>query len=132
MTIKNKGGRPSHQPTEKDRGMVEALAGFGIPEEKIAAVLAITIPTLRKHYLPQIERGAAMVEAKLVGNLLRLASGADGTALKAITFALQCRFGWSQYAPPPVVKQPELGKKEIAQIEAERGHESSDWGRLLN
>ncbi|MGA7451916.1 MAG: hypothetical protein WBW73_11795, partial [Rhodoplanes sp.] len=53
--------------------------------------------TLRKHYATELQRGAATVEAKLVGNLLKLASGSDGTALKAIMFALQCRFGWSLY-----------------------------------
>ena len=52
---------------------------------------------LRKHYTTELQRGAATVEAKLVGNLLKLASGSDGTALKAIMFALQCRFGWSLY-----------------------------------
>jgi hypothetical protein len=33
----------------------------------------------------------------------------------AITFSLQYRFGWSQYAPPPVEAKPApLGKKEAA------------------
>ena len=69
------------------------------------------------------------VEAKLVGNLLKLASGSDGTALKAITFALQCRFGWSLYAPPPPERP--LGKKEQLQMEAETAHAGNSWGELL-
>jgi len=129
---KNKGGRPSHQPTDKDRQTVEALVGFAIPQAKIASILGIDIKTLEKHYAAEIVRGSAVVEAKLVGNLLRLASGTDGTAFRAIEFALCCRFGWSKYAPAPVVKPPELGKKEIAQIDAQTAHESSDWGHLLN
>jgi hypothetical protein len=67
--------------------------------------------TLRKHYATELQRGAATVEAKLVGNLLKLAGGSDGTALKAIMFALTCRFGWSLYAPP--LPERPLGNDEV-------------------
>ncbi|WP_234913754.1 MULTISPECIES: hypothetical protein [Sinorhizobium] len=76
------------------------MAGAGVPQSEIAAALAVTMPTLRKHYRDELQRGAAIVEARLAGRLMRIASGKDGTALKAIMFALQCRFGWSRYAPP--------------------------------
>ena len=122
----NRGGRPSHLPTGENRRMVEVLAGFGIPAEKIAFVLGIDRKTVDKHYRSEIQRGAAMVEAKLVGNLLRIAGGTDGTALKAIMFSLNCRFGWSQYAPAP------LGKKAEADLQAQNAHEESDWNGLVN
>ncbi len=75
------------------------MAGAGVPQAEIAVVLAVTVPTLRKYYRAELNRGAAKVEAKLVTNLLTIANGKGGTALKAIIFALQCRFGWSRYAP---------------------------------
>ena len=62
--------------------MVEVLSGFGIPQDKIVDVIGVDGKTLRKHYTTELQRGAATVEAKLVGNLLKLASGSDGTALK--------------------------------------------------
>lgn len=34
-------GRPSYQPTDKDRRVVEMMAGWAIPEERIAKVLII-------------------------------------------------------------------------------------------
>lgn len=83
------------------RRFVEALAGAAVPQAEIAAVLGVTVPTLRRHYRDDLDRGAACVEARLSSHLLRIASGKDGTALKAIMFTLQCRFGWSRYAPPP-------------------------------
>ncbi|RVH23608.1 hypothetical protein CN200_31670 [Sinorhizobium meliloti] len=83
------------------RRFVEAMAGAGVPQSEIAAVLAVAVPTLRKHYRGELRRGAAIVEARLASHLLRIASGHDGIALRAIIFALQCRFGWSRYAPPP-------------------------------
>ncbi|HSC93356.1 MAG TPA: hypothetical protein VLC73_00135 [Burkholderiales bacterium] len=85
MKTKDKGGRPGHAPDDRSRQMVEVLSGFGIPQDKIADVIGVDGKTLRKHYATELQRGAATVEAKLVGNLLKLAGGSDGTALKAIT-----------------------------------------------
>lgn len=130
---KRKGGRPRHQPTQESRQMVEVLSGFAIPQDKIAEAVRVDRKTLLKHYADEIARGSAVVEAKLVGNLLRLASGSDGTALKAIMFALQCRFGWSQYVPRQEQPNPTpLGKKEAAAILAQTAHEDSDWGGLVH
>ncbi|CAN7617494.1 hypothetical protein LJR235_004576 [Pararhizobium sp. LjRoot235] len=94
-------GRPTHLPDAVKRRFVEALAGAAVPQAEIAAVLDVTVPTLLKHYGDELRRGSAVMQAKLVGNLLRIASGSDGTALKAIIFSLQCRFRWSRYLPPP-------------------------------
>jgi hypothetical protein len=123
-------GRPAHEPTDKDRKMVEVLAGYAVPAPDIADVLDIGQSTLYRHYRQQMRRGSAMVEAKLVGNLLRLAGGTNGTALKAIMFSLQCRFGWSPYAPGPMA--PALGKKAQAELDAETALEDSDWGDLVH
>lgn len=131
MTARKKAGRPAHKPTEETRKMVTALAGFSIPQETISQVLDISRNTLMKHYRTELRHGEAKVEAQLVGNLLRIASGNSGHALKAIMFALNCRFGWSQYAPPPPTRTP-IGKKEQAVIDAEEAHEDSSWGSLLH
>lgn len=128
-------GRPRHQPTNETRQMVEVLAGYGVKHLEIAAAVGISDVTLRSRYKRELASGAARVEAKLVGNLLKLASGKDGTALKAIMFSLQCRFGWSQYAPvhePEELKPEPLGKKEQANLEAQTAHKETAWGSLLN
>lgn len=127
----NKGGRPPHQPTPRDRQTVEVLAGFAIPIDSICKVVGVDKKTLLKHYAAEIDAGAAKVEAQLAGNLLRLANGTDGTALKAIMFALNCRFGWSAYAPRPQAEEP-LGKKAQAEVAAQTAHETSDWGNLVH
>jgi hypothetical protein len=94
-------GRPAHEPTDKNRQVVELMAAYAVPQDKIAEAIAIDPKSLRQHYRRELDRGSAVVEAKLVGNLLRLAGGSDGVALKAVMFSLQSRFGWSMYAPPP-------------------------------
>lgn len=131
---RSKAGRPSHAPSDRNRRTVEVLSGFAIPIERIAYVLNISPGTLQKHYADEILRGAAKVEAKLIGNLLRIAGGSDGTALKAIMFALNCRFGWSAYLPRPADTAPAapLGKKEAADIEAQTAHENSSWSDLVH
>ena len=127
----NKGGQPAHQPTERDRQTVMVLAGFALPTAKIATAIGISQPTLFKHYEKEIQAGAAKVESTLVGNLLDIAKGKDGTALKAIMFCLNCRFGWSAYLPRPEQEEP-LGKKAIAEAEAQTAHEDSAWAKLVH
>lgn len=95
-------GRPAHSPSATTRRFVEAMAGAGVPQSEIAAVLAIAVPTLRKYYVIELRRGSAVVQAKLACHLFDIAmNGKDAAALQAIIFSLQTRFGWSKYAPPP-------------------------------
>ncbi len=82
------------------RRLVTILAAEAAPQSELCRVLDLDAKTLRKHYRNELDRGAARVEATLIGHLLRLAGGGDGVALKAIIFLLRCRFGWSKYAPP--------------------------------
>lgn len=125
-------GRPMHKPDAKGRSFVEVMAGLAIPQLEIAAAVGIAQKTLLKHYAEELERGSAKVQCKLVGNLFAIAGGRDGTALKANMFLLNCRFGWTQYAPAPPTKVPTLGKKEQAMVDAETAHEGTSWGEILS
>ena len=122
-------GRPPYEPTDKDRRIVEMLAGWAITEERIANVVGIDPKTLRKHYRTELDVGHSKLEAQLAQNLLRIAQGHDRQALIATIFALKARFGWVETAPPP--REPQLGKKETAQLRAESAGKDSGWGRDL-
>lgn len=133
MSLRNRNSRGQqapHQPTDRSRQTVEVMAGYGIPRDKIALVLHISMPTLLKHYASELDSAAAKLEGILAGHLLTLAKGRDGTALKAIMFSLQTRFGWSLYAPSAPAKP--LGKKEEANLAALTAHEDTDWNGLVN
>ncbi len=108
-------GRPPYEPTDKDRRVVEMMAGWAIPEERIAKVPAIDPKTLPKHFGEELEVGHAKLEAQLAQNLLRIAQGHDRHALIATIFALKSRFGWVEQQPP--AREQPLGKKE-ARLEA--------------
>jgi hypothetical protein len=105
--------------------MVEVLAGYGVTQLEIARVVGISGPTLRRAYRQELDRGLAVVHAKLIGNLLRLTDGSDGTALRAIMFSLRCRFGWSEGLPEPE------GKKAIRNRRAHTAHEGTEWAEVL-
>ena len=122
----NPRGRPAYEPSDKDRRVVEMLAGWSVPNERIAAVLGIDPKTLRKHYREGLDVGYARLEAQLAHNLLRIAQGHDRQALIATIFALKARFGWVEATPPS--RDRELGKKEAAGVAATTAGRNSDWG----
>lgn len=111
-------GRPPYQPSDKDRRVVEMMAGWAMLEERIAKVLGIDPKTLRKHFAQELEVGHARLEAQLAQNLLRIAQGHDRHALIATIFALKSRFGWVEQPPPAREEAP--GKKEAMMDAARR------------
>ncbi|MFT2210697.1 RNA polymerase subunit sigma-70 [Rhizobium giardinii] len=100
-TPKSTHGRPRHDPTGTTRRLVTILAAEAIPQSQICVALGVDGKTLRRHYRAELDRGSALVEAKLALRLFQIAGGDDDTAVRATAFALQCRFGWSRFAPPP-------------------------------
>ena len=65
----------SHQPTDKTRSEVSALASFGIPQMDIAAYIGVSHPTLRKHYDHELKVSYIKANAAVGDYLYRLASG---------------------------------------------------------
>ena len=110
-------GRPPYEPSPKDRRIAEAMAGWAMPQERIARVIGIEAKTLRKHFAEELEIGSAKLEAQLAQDLLRIAQGQDRQALIATIFALKSRFGRVEAGPEP--KDPPLGKKAQRQANAE-------------
>jgi hypothetical protein len=58
--------RPRFNPTPEQRKVVEAMAGFGIPEEHIARIVGehgIDPKTLRKHFRTELDTGATRANA---------------------------------------------------------------------
>ncbi|MDB5507111.1 MAG: hypothetical protein JWR75_1749 [Devosia sp.] len=119
-------GRPAYEPSEKNQRIVEMMAGWAIPEDRIAKVVGIDPKTLRKHHRDELDVGFAKLEAQLAQNLLRIAQGHDRQALIATIFALKARFGWVEAGVQR--REPELGKKAAAQLAAESAGGSSNWG----
>ncbi len=89
-------GRRAHRPEPADRRQVEALAGYGVPEDEIAGVVGIDPKTLRKHYRHQLDHGHTKANARVAENLYRRATGEGREAVTAAIFWLKTRAGWKE------------------------------------
>jgi len=89
-------GRRAHVPQPQDRRQVEAMAGYGIPENDIACVLEIDAKTLRRHYRSELDKGHIKATAKVAENLYRKATGEGREAVIAAIFWLKTRAGWKE------------------------------------
>jgi hypothetical protein len=89
-------GRPSHTPDPIMRRQVEALAGYGVPEAEIAAMVEVDPKTLRKYYRHELDHGHAKANAKVAENLYRKATGDGRESVTAAIFWLKVRARWKE------------------------------------
>jgi len=121
-------GRPPHAPTEKDRKTVEAMASYGVPQDEIALVLGVSLPTLRRHYGAVLRVAAIKANAKMAESLFAQALSNGPGALVAKIFWLKCRAGWTEAKPPAEASAGYQSKKEAARGAAETAGVGTDWG----
>jgi hypothetical protein len=121
-------GRPSYQPTEDNRKMVEAMTACGVPAYEVANVLDIDEKTLRKHFYNELSKGHTKANFKVAQSLYQRALNEKGSAgVTAAIFWLKTRAGWREQTGD----EP-LGKKQLAEQRAANAAEGTDWSELLN
>lgn len=137
---REKAGRPEHEPSDENRCKVMMLVAFGKTNAEIAKAVGLSQPTLRKHYLQQLEqRRSAMLQLKAsrwAALYKKAVVDGDTSALKELgreierqdVAELSAAFGAKGRGEP---KSEKRGKKEQAQIDAEKAHEDSEWGEDL-
>jgi len=76
-------GRPAFVPTASERKQVEALSGYGIPQEQIGMLVrdGIHLETLKTHFAQQLGTGKAKANAQVGKTLFQRAIGGDTTAM---------------------------------------------------
>lgn len=84
-----------HEPTEETRKKVQLLSGMGIPQEQIAKLLEISVPTLLKHYRDDIDLGVLDANTKVAQSLFRMATGKKPVPAAAIFWA-KTRMKWRE------------------------------------
>lgn len=74
-------GRPAFVPTPEERKQAEALSGYGVPIDQIAALVrdGIHVDTLRAHFAEELKSGKAKANAR-VGKTLFEQAMAGNTA----------------------------------------------------
>lgn len=84
--------------TDAMREQVRSLAGVGVRQEDIAAIICCRDPkTLRKHFRDELDRGMAEANAKITGYLF---DAAEGGNVAAQIFCLKTRAHWRERQEP--------------------------------
>jgi hypothetical protein len=123
-------GRPSWQPTDEQRKMVEAMAGYGVPHDDIAAVLDVAPKTLRKHCDRELRIGKIKANANVGKSLYEQACGApaqfdeDGNQVRAelprvvsaAIFWAKAQMGWKETT---IIKTDRTNLSEMTDAELE-------------
>jgi hypothetical protein len=126
-------GRPQHSADDRVRATVQLMSAYGIPQDEIAAAVGVDPTTLREHYRRELDTASTFANAKVAGNLYKIANGEGREAVTACIFWLKTRAGWREAAPrspdwEPIRDRP-LGKKEQALRDAATaGEGSAEWG----
>jgi hypothetical protein len=87
---------------------VEAMAGYGIPEEDIASVLGIELATLKREYPSELANGHVKANAKVAESLYRKAVGEGRESVTAAIFWLKTRAGWRETSNHEVTSPREI------------------------
>lgn len=104
-----------HEVTPANKQMVALGCFAGLTHPQIAAMLDISVTTLRAHYREELDNGEAKMLARVANNLFNLAVGAmngnkpdNKTRMTSSIFIMKTRGRWRQdadAAPDPTVDE---------------------------
>ena len=83
----------AHKPTAESRQQAEMMSGVGVPQEDIALLLGVSLPTLHKHYRGDLDRGMAKANARVGQSLFQQAVNGNVTAA---IYWTKARMGWTE------------------------------------
>jgi hypothetical protein len=87
-------GRKPFTPTDDQRRLVRAMAGYGVPHDDIAVVVKCSPPTLRKRFRDELDVATIEANARVAQTLYQQATTPGNIA--ATIFWLKARAGWRE------------------------------------
>lgn len=87
-------GRKPFTPTDEQRRLVKAMAGYGVPHDDIALVVKCSPPTLRKWFRHELDVATIEANARVAQTLYQQATTPGNIA--ATIFWLKARAGWRE------------------------------------
>ena len=85
---------PPFTPTDEQRRVVRAMAGYGVPHDDIALVVRCSPPTLRKRFRQELDVATIEANARVAQTLYQQATTPGNIA--ATIFWLKARAGWRE------------------------------------
>ncbi len=92
------------EPTDEQRRLVRALAGFGVPQDDIASHIGIDPTTLRRRFREDLDRGMTEANAKVAQSLFQMAT--QGKNVAAAIFWMKARGRWREVHPSGDTTEP--------------------------
>jgi len=96
--------RPTFIPTDEQKELVRQMAGYGIPQRKIAKFLGISRMTMRKHFRPQLEVAAIGVNHSVLHYLVHMATVGKNAAAAIFWAKPHCASACRRPANPRTAK----------------------------
>ncbi|MBR2689180.1 MAG: hypothetical protein IKE42_15110 [Aquamicrobium sp.] len=131
-------GRPQFKPTAAQRRTVEQMVSCGDSKRMIARALKIDEDTLGKHFLEELENGAARKRREVLDMLYKGAKKGNATLIKRLEEMTRISGAKENFdqpekprgkaAAPAQPRAPKLGKKEIQREAAMAAGQNSEWG----
>lgn len=132
---RDKAGRPEHVRTEENVNKIMMLIAFGFKNSEVAAAIGVSQPTLRKHYFQALDQrrvAGLMLKAKHFEAVYTKAIvDRDSTMLKELGKLIEkhdLAEVASKFGEQTGAARTKMGKKQVAQVEAQTAGEGSDWG----
>ena len=123
--------RPVHRPEPFLKRQVEAMAAYGVPEDRIARVVGVDAKTLRKHYQDELDTGQTKANSKVAESLYRKATGEGPQSVTAAIFWLKTRAQWKETQVSEVIHDASDSVKLLMQRIAAQGQSLHGSDRLL-
>lgn len=116
-------GYQPFEPTDAQRDMVRTLRFNGLGEERIAAIIGISVDELVYNFAVELEYSSDMIQAIAAQNVMRIAAMTDTettAALKANALILQSRNKlWRVPKEEPTEQRKAIEKMSLSELEAE-------------
>lgn len=107
-------GRPPKERNEEHAKMAGAMSQYGVPQEDIACVLGMSVPTLQRLYGEELARGKAIAKQRIGRRLFEKAVNEGDTT--ALIFMAKTQLGWRETSRMEVSAQVSVLTQE--QIDA--------------
>jgi hypothetical protein len=119
-------GQRPHIPTDETRAEVRRLAKV-VSQDAIAAIMDVSIETIRRHYKKEFDQGKAEAVAKLGAEVLTQALNGDKRSRNFYLRTQGARYGWSSKIE---ITGKEGGPIETVDLSRLTDEQLEEYGRL--